>query len=98
MIILVKSFVEDLVFNGISSYTPQIGLDESVKRQFWEELDALVSSVLISEKLFVGDLNGHIGSTRVGFDGVHGGLSMGVRGGYLELYLSLWLNYSEYPL
>jgi hypothetical protein len=29
----------------------------------------LVSSVPISEKLFIGeDLNGHIGSTRVGFD------------------------------
>jgi hypothetical protein len=28
----------------------------------------------ISEKLFIGgDLNGHVGSTRVGFDGVHEG-------------------------
>jgi hypothetical protein len=34
----------------------------------------LVSSVSISEKLFIGgNLNGHVGSTRVGFDGVHGG-------------------------
>jgi hypothetical protein len=34
----------------------------------------LVSSVPLSEKLFIGgDLNGHVGSTRVGFDGVHGG-------------------------
>jgi hypothetical protein len=33
----------------------------------------------ISEKLFiVGDLNGHVGSSRVGFDGVHGVLGMGV--------------------
>jgi hypothetical protein len=32
----------------------------------------LVSSVFISEKLFIGDLNGHVGSTRLGFDGVHG--------------------------
>jgi hypothetical protein len=32
----------------------------------------LVSSVPISEKLFIlGDPNGHIDSTRVGFDGVH---------------------------
>jgi hypothetical protein len=30
--------------------------------------------VSISEKLFIGgDLNGHVGSTRVGFDGVHEG-------------------------
>jgi hypothetical protein len=68
----VKLLVGDLVFNVISAYgayAPQIGLNESVKR---EELDALVSSVPISEKLFIeGDLNGHVGSTRVGFDGVH---------------------------
>jgi hypothetical protein len=33
----------------------------------------------ISEKLFIGgDLNGHVGSTRVGFDGVHEVLGMGV--------------------
>jgi hypothetical protein len=79
-IILVKLFVEDLVFNVISAYAPQIGLNESVKMQFWEELDALVSSVTISEKLFIGeDLNGHVGSTRVGFDGVHRGFGYGNR-------------------
>jgi hypothetical protein len=53
----------------------------------------LVSSVPISEKLFIeGDLNGLVGSTRVGFDGVHGVSGMGVgpkKGGYLELCLSL---------
>jgi hypothetical protein len=79
-IILVKLFVGDLVFNVISAYAPQIGLNESVKMQFWEELDALVSSVTISEKLFIGeDLNGHVGSTRVGFDGVHRGFGYGNR-------------------
>jgi hypothetical protein len=63
-----------LVFNIISAYAPQIGLNESVKMQFWEKLDALVNSVPISEKLFIGgDLNGYVGSTRVGFEGVHGG-------------------------
>jgi exonuclease III len=69
MIILVKLLVGDLVFNVISAYAPQIGLNESVKMQFWEELDTLVSSVSISEKLFIGgDLNGRVGSTRVGFN------------------------------
>jgi hypothetical protein len=72
MIILVKLLIEDLIFNVISAYAPQIGLNESVKRQFWEELNVLVSSVPIFKKLFI-DLNGHVGSTRVGFDGVHGG-------------------------
>jgi hypothetical protein len=79
MIILVKLLVGHLVFNIISAYAPQIGLNESVKMQFREELDALVSSVPISEKLFIGgDLNGHISSTRVGFEGVHGGFGYGV--------------------
>jgi hypothetical protein len=32
-IILVKLLVVDLVFNVISAYAPQIGLNESIKRQ-----------------------------------------------------------------
>jgi hypothetical protein len=93
-IILVKLLVGDLVFNVISAYAPQIGLNESVKMQFWEELDALVSSVLISEKLFIeGDLNGHVGSSRVGFDGVHGGLGYGSRNQEREDILNFALAY-----
>jgi hypothetical protein len=73
----VKLFVGDLVFNVISAYAPQIGLNENIKRQFLEQLDALVSSVSISEKLFIGgDINGHVGSTRVGFDGMMGVLGI----------------------
>jgi hypothetical protein len=34
MIILVKLLVGDLIFNVISAYAPQIGLNESIKRQF----------------------------------------------------------------
>jgi exonuclease III len=80
MIILVKLLIGDLIFNVISAYTPQIDLNESVKMQFREELNTLVSSVPISEKLFIGgDLNGHIGSTRVDFDGVHGGFEYASR-------------------
>jgi exonuclease III len=93
-IILVKLLVEDLVFSVISAYTPQIGLNESVKMQFWGELDALVSSVPISEKLFIGgDLNGHIGSTRVDFDGVHGGFGYGSRNQEREGILNFALPY-----
>jgi hypothetical protein len=80
IIILVKLLVGDLILNGISAYSPQIGLDESVKRQFYEKLNVLVSSVPICEKLFIGgDINGYIGSTRVGFDEVHGGFKYGSR-------------------
>jgi hypothetical protein len=93
-IILVKLLVGDLVFNVISAYTPQIGLNESVKMQFWEELDALVSSVPISKKLFIGgDLNGHVGSTRVGFDGVHGGFRYESRNHEMEGIFNFALAY-----
>jgi hypothetical protein len=93
MIVLVKLLVGDLVFNVISVYAPQIGLNESVKMRFWEELDALVSSVSISEKLFIGDLNGHVVSIRVGFDEVHGGFGYGSRNQEGEGILNFALTY-----
>jgi hypothetical protein len=34
MIILLKLLIRDLIFNVISAYAPQIGLNENVKRQF----------------------------------------------------------------
>jgi hypothetical protein len=34
MIILLKLLIGDLIFNVISAYAPQIGLNENVKRQF----------------------------------------------------------------
>jgi hypothetical protein len=75
----VKLLVGDLVFNVISAYAPQIGINEGIKRLFWQ-LDALVSSVSISEKLFIGgDLNRHVDSTRVCFDEVHEGFGYGSR-------------------
>jgi hypothetical protein len=83
-----------ITYSVISAYTPQIGLNESIKRQFWEQLDALVSSVPISEKLFIGgDLNGHVGSTRVGFDGMHGGFGYGSRNQEGEGILNFVLAY-----
>ena len=51
--------------NIISAYASQVGLSESEKRKFWEDLDDLVRAVPTNEKLFIGDLNGHVGSTNV---------------------------------
>jgi hypothetical protein len=50
--------------------------------------------VPVSEKLFIGgDLNGHVGSTRVGFDGVHGGFGYGSRNQEGEDILNFALAY-----
>ena len=39
-----------MVLNVISAYTSQVGLDESAKKQFWEDLDGLIRAVPSSEK------------------------------------------------
>jgi exonuclease III len=79
-IILVKLVIGDLVLNVISAYAPQVSLNENSKREFWEGLEDMVSSVPIGEKLFIGgDLNGHVGTSSTSFEGVHGGFSFGTR-------------------
>uniref|UniRef100_A0A8I6YFU2 Reverse transcriptase domain-containing protein n=1 Tax=Hordeum vulgare subsp. vulgare TaxID=112509 RepID=A0A8I6YFU2_HORVV len=78
--ILVKLVVGDLVLNVISAYAPQVGHNESTKREFWEGLEDLVRRVPIGEKLFIGgDLNGHVGTSNTGFERVHGGFGYGIR-------------------
>ncbi|AQK53162.1 Retrovirus-related Pol polyprotein LINE-1 [Zea mays] len=68
-IILVKLVIGDLVLNVISAYAPQVGLNENSKREFWEGLEDMVSSVPVGEKLFIGgDLNGHVGTSSTSFE------------------------------
>jgi hypothetical protein len=93
-IILMKLLVGDLIFNVISAYAHQIGFNKSDKMQFCEKLDTLVSSVHIFKKLFIGgDLNEYVGSTRICFDGVHGGFGYGSRNQEGEGILNFALAY-----
>ncbi|KAG2574077.1 hypothetical protein PVAP13_7KG328218, partial [Panicum virgatum] len=79
-IILIRLVVGDSVLNVISAYALQVGLSESTKMQFWEDLDSMVSTVPTSEKFFIGgDLNGHVGATNVGFERVHVDFGYGSR-------------------
>ncbi|KAJ7978714.1 Craniofacial development protein 2 [Quillaja saponaria] len=72
--------VDEEAFNIISAYAPQIGLEESTKKAFWEDLEEIVQGVPLGEKLFIGaDLNSHVGSTNEGFKCVHGGYGYGVK-------------------
>ena len=52
-IILVKLVLGDLILNVISAYAPQVGINESVKRQFLGDLYGMVRAIPISEKLFI---------------------------------------------
>jgi hypothetical protein len=49
--------------------------------------------VSISEKLFIGDLNGYVGSTKVDFDGVYEGFGYGSRNQEGESILNFALTY-----
>ena len=54
----------------------QVGLNESSKRQFWEDLDETVQGIPVREKNFIsGDLN--VGTSHFGFDSVLGRFSFG---------------------
>ncbi|XP_070054680.1 uncharacterized protein [Nicotiana tomentosiformis] len=81
-LIIIKLVVRECTLNVISAYAPHVGLDEDVKRRFWEGLDEIVRQVSPTKKLFIGgDFNGHIGSTAGGYGEVHGGFGFGERNG-----------------
>ncbi|XP_009800855.1 uncharacterized protein [Nicotiana sylvestris] len=74
----IKLVVGGFTINVISAYAPQIGLDQEVKEQLWEDLDEMVRSIPHIKKLFIGrDFNAHIGASARGYDDVHGGYGFG---------------------
>ncbi|XP_070044550.1 uncharacterized protein LOC107818936 [Nicotiana tabacum] len=76
----IKLVVGVFTVNVISAYAPQVGLDQEVNKQFWEDLDEMVRNITHTEKLFIGgDFNGHIGASAGGYDDVHGRFGFGDR-------------------
>ncbi|XP_075099522.1 uncharacterized protein LOC142176289 [Nicotiana tabacum] len=82
MLMTIKLVVGGFTWNLFSAYAPQAGLDEEVKRRFWEYLDDMVPSIMLTENLFIGgDFNSHIGATSWGYDDVHGDFGFRDRNG-----------------
>ncbi|XP_070020268.1 uncharacterized protein [Nicotiana sylvestris] len=78
----IKLVVSECTLNVTSAYAPQAGLDEEIKRHFWEGLDEIVRNISPVERLFIGgDFSGHIGSAAGGYIEVHGGFGFGERNG-----------------
>lgn len=70
-LITINLVVGECTLHIISAYAPCIGLDEEVKRQFWEGLDEIMCQVPpIETRSIGGDFNFHIGSTACGYGGV----------------------------
>ncbi|XP_019259361.1 PREDICTED: uncharacterized protein LOC109237502 [Nicotiana attenuata] len=90
----IKLVVGGSTLNVISAYAPQVGLDEEIKRRFWEEFYGLVHGIPLIENLFIGgDFNGHIGAISGGYDGLHGSFGFGVRNGGGTLLLDCTLAF-----
>ena len=62
-----------------SAYTPQTGRPAQEKEDFWERFEEEVARVPGTEGLFVGgDLNGHVGAERDGYEEVMGPNGFGI--------------------
>jgi len=79
-VILVKLAFGKRIMNIISVYAPQSGHSIIEKEEFWEGLRQVVASISVDEAIWIGgDLNGHVGRTADGYEGVHGGFGYGNR-------------------
>jgi len=68
------------LLNIITVYAPHSGKPEEEKESFWNEVFHLVSCIPQNEMVVLaGDINGHIGSSNVGYDGTRGGFGYGDR-------------------
>jgi len=77
---MVRVTVGKRVVNVVSAYAPQAGRSYSEKEEFWCSMMMLLSSLRDEESILVGgDLNGHVGRDRDGFEEVHGGNGFGKR-------------------
>uniref|UniRef100_UPI00358E0C29 craniofacial development protein 2-like n=1 Tax=Myxine glutinosa TaxID=7769 RepID=UPI00358E0C29 len=87
-LMMVKIMIGKLLVNVISGYAPQVGRSDEEKDKFWCAIEKLMENVKDEEVVVVGgDLNGHVGRSMDGFEGVHGGYGYGVRNGEGERIL-----------
>ena len=77
-IISIDIVVNEKVVTVISVYAPQSGWSEEEKEKFYEDLTAEVQS-RHGISFVLGDFNGHVGRSSLGYDGLHGGFGWGER-------------------
>ena len=68
------------VITFISVYAPQANLKSEEKDSFYDALRATVAKVDDKKLVIIaGDLNGHVGRSSEGYEGIHGGRGYGTR-------------------
>ena len=72
--------MRDCLLNVFTVYAPHSGKPDKEKERFCYKVFHFVSCIPQNEMVvFAGDMNGHIGSSNVGYDGTHGGFGCGSR-------------------
>ncbi|MCJ8749442.1 hypothetical protein PDJAM_G00176250 [Pangasius djambal] len=57
-----KLEIEGVMLNVVSGYAPQVGCELEEKERFWSELDEVIESIPMDERVVIGaDFNGHVG-------------------------------------
>ncbi|KAL4201431.1 hypothetical protein AMTRI_Chr02g258670 [Amborella trichopoda] len=46
-LLLIKLVLGEEIINVISAYAPQVGLDDRIKRQFWEDIDGIMGETIL---------------------------------------------------
>jgi len=73
-IFILKTVLGDCLLNAFTVYAPHSGKPDDEKERFRNKVFNLVSCIPQKNMVvFGGDMNGHIGSSNVGYDGTHGG-------------------------
>jgi len=79
-VLVLKVVLGDCLLNVFMVYAPHSGKPDEEKETFWNMVFHLVSCIPQNEMVvFDGDINGHIGSSNVSYDGTHGGFGYGSR-------------------
>jgi len=79
-VLILMMVLDNGLLNVLMIYAPHSGKPEEEKESFWNEVFYLVSCIPQNEMIVLaGDINGHVGSSNVGYDGTHGGFSYGDR-------------------
>jgi len=72
--------IGDCLLNVFTVYAPHSRKPDEEKERFWNEVFHLVSCIPQNEMVvFAADMNGHIGSSNVGYFETHGGFGYGSR-------------------
>jgi len=79
-VLILKMVLDNGLLNVLTVYAPHSRKPVEEKESFWNDVFHLVSCIPQNEMIVLaGDMNGHVGSSNVGYDGMHGGFCHGDR-------------------